>query len=310
MSFRLLAWAKNQRVGDPVAKSILLLLAEAANAAGTCFPSQATLSEDSEVPRRTLQRKIQLLVDLGLVSIEERKRNSDGGRSSNLYRLNAPSEFLRQSGEDDGDPRVTVAQGATPPDGGPPAPIGGATNEPSLLTVETSDEVSPRRREVEDGFERFWAVYPRKEEQRAAFRQFERVVRGRAATIDELISGAQRYAIATHDRERSKVKLAENWLKAEAWCEPGSQPSGAAPAEPQQCLPRTAFDGPAELRAAVVSVRGEAWVAAWIDPCGWDEDARQLIPRLAFARDRIRQELGHHLRQWGVSVGDPRRPSP
>ena len=58
MSNRLVTWARNQTVGDAQAKFVLVLLADQALADGSCWPSHKSLSEDTEIPRRTLQRKL------------------------------------------------------------------------------------------------------------------------------------------------------------------------------------------------------------------------------------------------------------
>lgn len=304
MSFRLVAWAKNQRVGDPVAKAILLLLAEAANSAGFCWLSHRTLSEDSEVPRRTLQRKIEHLVGLGLVVVEERRREN-GGQTSNGYSLKASREYLRDAADDEADPRATVAQGGASPDGAGPRANSGAAYEPSSSNPETSDEVSPRRREIEEGFERFWSVYPRKVERSAALKVLERLVRTRRATIDAVVSAAQRYAIAVHGRDPSMVKQPANWLHAEPWRDETGSPG--VEAEPQQGLARNDFAGPPELRAAAVEARGDAWARSWLDRCGWDAAARQLIASGPTAAARLNQELRRELRAFGVTVAEPQR---
>ena len=67
------------------------------------------------------------------------------------------------------------------------------------------------------------------------------------------------------------------------------------------------FPGPAEQRATIVGVRGEAWARSLIDPCGWDAERQALLPRTSFAADRIRQELGWRLRTLGFAVADPQR---
>jgi hypothetical protein len=130
MANRLITWVWNSKVGDVIAKVILLHLADQARADGTTFVSQKTLSEDTEIPRRTIQRKLPWLEEKGWLSIEVRRRHN-GGRSTNLHRLLAPPEYLRPSSDDDADPSATVAHGG--------APSSGAGHAPRVAQLVTQD---------------------------------------------------------------------------------------------------------------------------------------------------------------------------
>ena len=79
--------AKRQRVADPTAKAILLLLADRHNAkTGECFPSIDLIARDDGVPRQMAASKLAFLKREDLIAREPRLRN-DGTRSSNNYRL-------------------------------------------------------------------------------------------------------------------------------------------------------------------------------------------------------------------------------
>lgn len=87
MSILALSMALEQTIGDPLAKFILMLLADRHNAdTNECFPSIARLCQDSELSRSTVIRKIELLEAAGLVETVERRRR-DGTRTSNAYVL-------------------------------------------------------------------------------------------------------------------------------------------------------------------------------------------------------------------------------
>lgn len=81
MSLRLIVWARSQRLGDPMAKSVLAALAERAGDDFTCYPSVRRICEDTDISERTVREKIGKLIDLGLV-----KRLEKPGRSS-VYML-------------------------------------------------------------------------------------------------------------------------------------------------------------------------------------------------------------------------------
>jgi DNA-binding transcriptional MocR family regulator len=78
-------WALRQDL-KPVPKFVLVVLADAANAQGVCWPSVATIARKVGVSSRTVQRAIQLLTSRELITAEQRYR-SDGSCSSNLKNL-------------------------------------------------------------------------------------------------------------------------------------------------------------------------------------------------------------------------------
>lgn len=78
MSWQATAWALRQRAGSPAAKLVLLALANYADAAGMCWPSQERLATDTEQSVRTVQRHVDALVKGGLIRME--KRNGKRGQ--------------------------------------------------------------------------------------------------------------------------------------------------------------------------------------------------------------------------------------
>lgn len=87
MSWRATSWAAEQVTGKPLAKLVLLKLADNANDAGVAWPSLDTISAHTELSRRAVQKHLAILEALGLIVIEERKTES-GASLANKYRLN------------------------------------------------------------------------------------------------------------------------------------------------------------------------------------------------------------------------------
>jgi hypothetical protein len=84
MSWRACAWAKDQRLGSPVGKSILLCVSEYADPeTAQCFPSQARLAADAEVSDRTVRDWLARLERWGLIS-RERRTVASGARNSDM----------------------------------------------------------------------------------------------------------------------------------------------------------------------------------------------------------------------------------
>ncbi|MEM9521586.1 MAG: helix-turn-helix domain-containing protein [Actinomycetota bacterium] len=63
MSSKAVGWALEQQIGDPVAKLVLVAIADHANPkTGVCWPSRATVAMYAECDPRTVTRKVAVLV--------------------------------------------------------------------------------------------------------------------------------------------------------------------------------------------------------------------------------------------------------
>jgi hypothetical protein len=90
MSHKAVTWAYEQTTGDPLAKSLLVKLADYANEEQgfRAWPKRATLVRELEMSLKSIDRKADLLVALGLV--EKQPRYVDGKQRSNVYVLRVP----------------------------------------------------------------------------------------------------------------------------------------------------------------------------------------------------------------------------
>lgn len=93
MSFDALTWASRCRVGDASEKLLLLTLAQYANENGESWYSQEKLSFDTEIPIRTLRRKLQSLEEKDLITMTAQWR-ADGSRTASRIRLLISMEVL------------------------------------------------------------------------------------------------------------------------------------------------------------------------------------------------------------------------
>jgi hypothetical protein len=309
MSEEARVWAKLQDAPCPMSKALLLELAAMSNMEGECWPSMAYLAKMFRVTARSVQRYIAKLREAGLILSEERAREN-GGQTSNLYRLplTAPYRF-DQAYKGKGAPRDDTSAAlphdtpVVPPHDNPVVPPTTPVSPPlegETLTPKTSDEVSPRRREIEDAFDAWWELYPNKVERRAAAAIYDRIVRRREATADELSAGAIRYANRVRGRDAAMIKHPTTWLQRGCWVDEPAPMLAKPPS--QHGLSRDEFAGPAELRSELVALMGEAWARSWIDDCQWDADGRRLIAKSPFRADRIRRDLGSSLSKMEVSI--------
>jgi hypothetical protein len=67
MSFQAMAWAIQQRTGDPLAKLLLLALANYADEHNESWPSLSRLADDLELSRRSITNKLEVLEQNNLV---------------------------------------------------------------------------------------------------------------------------------------------------------------------------------------------------------------------------------------------------
>lgn len=87
MSIQAVAWAINQKTGSPAGKVVLMCIANYADEAGECWPSQATIAEETELSERSVREWLTRLEEAGLLMREHRQR-ADGSRKSDLIKLN------------------------------------------------------------------------------------------------------------------------------------------------------------------------------------------------------------------------------
>lgn len=93
-----------------------IALSGRANANSECWPSLKTIAKEARCSESTARRSIKELRDLGIVTVARRTRRSDGGQTSNIYRVLVG--VTRKPGV-----RFTPSNDPLPPmSGGHPAP--------------------------------------------------------------------------------------------------------------------------------------------------------------------------------------------
>lgn len=339
MGYDASSWAWEARVGS--AKLVLVALAEhAGNHFGedwACFPSVGRLVGMTELGRRTVERHLRFLDAEGFISRKRRVR-PDGKLGIFDYTLHRDPQvraYLKMQRLDepaanmaDGDPAAISdpASGQNRPD--PAAKMAG--QEPS---IEPEDEPSSAcaREPGDEGFEEAIEAWPETGRKRTRWPAARAAWALRCSEIgaDRMMQAVLRCA---SDPDVAKGTFGwpgfDGWLQDErfrSWL-PGSgapvlatsgasRPAAQAPPWPtpgtaQQPEPRTAFAGPAGLRAEIVARKGEAWAASYLDGSLWiagdDPDAvPSCRPRGGTAYDMLRRECGQLFRRFGVTILEP-----
>ncbi|MBJ7287587.1 helix-turn-helix domain-containing protein [Williamsia sp.] len=110
MSWKAVDWATDAKVGSPVLKLILILLANKADEQFSCFPSVRTLMAESGAGRSTVLRALKTLETDGLITRRAQFHASGAQRSSRYY-LNHPDVQLSPEGVDTTLPRPESGRG-------------------------------------------------------------------------------------------------------------------------------------------------------------------------------------------------------
>jgi len=110
MSWDALAWAKDSDIAHPVAKFILVLLANKADENFSCYPSIRTLMAESGAGRSTVLRALSYLETRGFMTRHPQFHDS-GARRSTRYYLNHPRAPHVPPGPDPGPPCPDAGRG-------------------------------------------------------------------------------------------------------------------------------------------------------------------------------------------------------
>lgn len=89
MSFQAMTWAVEQKVA-PLAKLLLLTLANYADAENRCWPSKERLAADTGMSKASVCKYLNDLESVGLVEVT--RRTYEGAQIASMIRLSAPLE--------------------------------------------------------------------------------------------------------------------------------------------------------------------------------------------------------------------------
>ena len=200
------------------------------------WPSIGLIARRCRMTERGAQKAIRRLEAKGLLTIE-----GGGGRGgTNRYRLHINPE-----------PRFTVSEHENPEPafgGEQNSGVNSETLNPELCDIKPRTPVHPNLREpleptplnpprgnarasqkltsitskradLQEAFDRFWAIYPRRVAKKAAREKFIRIVQRGEATADQLVTGAERFATQMRREERppDKICYPTTWFNQGRW---------------------------------------------------------------------------------------------
>lgn len=298
MSVQALTCAMAIRGVSASEKLLLLVLANFADEGMACWPSHKRLADDTGLSQRTILTLMKGLEERKIISREERTR-SDGSRASDKITLHFSGEVISPRGE-------TISGGGetTSPGWGNQQQGGGEMVSP-LTTFEPITEPSekPKRAAIaRDLAKQIWELQPVIEgKRRATCPDVERALAPvlKHAQPDEVVNACRGYyALPASRKEGGAFAMgAARLLQRDRWRE---FVTVARAAKPLNIRP---FPDP-EIRNAVITAKGEAWTAAWLDPCTWEPDGRLIVPRNGLAAKRLKSEVFRVLQARKASIQD------
>jgi hypothetical protein len=190
-------WLLDAGVSDRAVRVYALLARYADSETLQAFPSRETLAKRAGCHWRSIDRAIDELVALGAITKTHRK-NGDAYQS-NIYTLRRVLTTV-SPGTD------TAVTGVLTPQS-PPTDTGGN------LTITT--QLEPLEQEpLNDIFEQFWEIYPKKADKALAKRSLEKALK--RTTAERILDGARHYRDDPR-RDDAFTKNPSTWLNADAW---------------------------------------------------------------------------------------------
>lgn len=185
MSFEALAWGVKQNTNSSISKLVLLMICNYANEKGEAYPSQEHLAKLCQCSRISVTRHIKELQKSNYISIRKEK---NGAYGFNLYILNMG--YVSESNK----------------------PLVSERYLTGITEIQNTQDI-----QITSKFENWWSVVPRKIGKKKAKSIYERLVKSKEVTEDELISGMKRYAESVKHTEDKFVAHASSWLNAGRW---------------------------------------------------------------------------------------------
>ena len=206
------------------AKAVYALLATYADdTSRECHPRQQTLAEQLGCSIDTVQRKLTELIDAGLVEVHPRFRG-DGGQSHNDYVLTddlagSSTAPMRSQGR-----THAVKQGRTHAvarehnqiEHNQITPTPPPPSEPLSLFVVPVDTL-PAPVALDDAFDQWWSLWPKKRDKGHARKAYERAARkvGTQVLYDAVL--VQLGALKQDEQRGGFCPLPATWLNGERW---------------------------------------------------------------------------------------------
>jgi hypothetical protein len=185
-------WVLDLDISDRAVRLYAILMRYADKDTQKAFPSRKTLAERLRCSPASVDRASMELVESGAMSKEQRYNNSL------VYTLHTSSPVQT--------PVITGDDSLS-------SPVTTAISTGDDLTITTKRE--PKEQEsLNDVFEQFWEIYPKKADKALAKRSLEKALK--RTTAERILEGARQYRDDPR-RDDAFTKNPSTWLNADAW---------------------------------------------------------------------------------------------
>ena len=194
-------WVIDADISDRAVRVYAILARYADSETLQAFPSRETLAKRARCHWRSIDRAIDELVKLGAVTKTHRK-NGDAYQS-NIYTLRRVLPRL-SPGTDTGDTGVLTGES-----------VGTDTGGNLTITTELEPTELEPLNDINEQFNEFWAVYPRKKGKGQARRAFEKALE--KTDLETIIAGVEAYIEHEDMSDPQFVAHPSTWLNGERW---------------------------------------------------------------------------------------------
>lgn len=207
---------------------VYIVLARHTNSDHTCFPSRRTIADKAYLSLSGVDRAIKELVAINALTVEKRfSHNHD--RTSNLYTLiyRGVSSPVTRGG-------VTGEEGSSHHRLGVASDLiqeREPSNENKRTRAKKKDTTSTQ---VDEEFDRFWAIYPRRIGKGAARKAWTTAIT--TTTPDTIIAGLQRYAPTRTGQDPQYTPHPATWLNQQRWEDEPETPHTGPQTRRQQAI--------------------------------------------------------------------------
>lgn len=205
VSIQALQWAFIQPV-KTTPRFVLVVLADHADQAHSCYPSVGRISERTGLGASTIRRALGELQEAGLLRIEERSREN-GSQTSSRYYLSAPNPDIDPLSDREGGSRIE--RGPLPDrDGG-----GLGSRGPIEPPLEPSSK-DPHA----EAFGAWWKIYPRRIAKPAALKAWKARSKDKTLpALEDLLDVTRRYAASVQSKDQEFIPYPATWLNQHRW---------------------------------------------------------------------------------------------
>ena len=311
MSDIAVTWAKAQDCPTAKSKQVLACLASYADAEGEGWALIDVLAMEAQCTDRTVQRSLSALAGAELIALTGRK-HLHMGKLVPIWKLNLDHGFASTRARRMAEMEARSGDASVTPGEGGEAGLGVTPVSPQDVTDVTprgDASVTQIGKRITQGLKPFAGacakaikIWSEKAPERVSPPRVEAAwtrATDRTAIADgDLLAAVTAAVRRDPDFARGKAMNLDRWLdegRFMAWL-------GDDAGKADQAVRVVAWEGPVEVRQAVLAVMGPGGVVSYLDPAGWDEARRVVIAHTGYALAQMRDRAGKALGDLGVSL--------